>query len=204
MSQQASSMKRKSASTRANRASLRVSFTDNPTTNTPRRSSSHSNLSTPLTDSPQVISFDKVMGRVFNKGLIASLTSEDADLKEFRDCIIRSDKEQLKALNPSLYSYWRDLHVSSWCVCKDEKVAIPNALKEALIEDPHASHPGSWGMVCMAQHCWWSYINRNLLVKTIECKSCTAIGKNIKSVFPAKQFKAHTPCRTLNLYFNMY
>ena len=68
MSQQASSMKGKSASTRANRASLRVSFTDNPTTNTPRQASSHSNLTTPLTDSPQVILFDKVVGRVFNKG----------------------------------------------------------------------------------------------------------------------------------------
>ena len=76
----------------------------------------------------------------------------------------------------------------------DEKVAIPNALKDALIEDLHASHPGSWGMVCMAQHCWWPYMNRDLLVKAIECKSCTAIGKNLKSVIPAKQFKAHTPC----------
>ena len=76
----------------------------------------------------------------------------------------------------------------------EEKVAIPNALKDALIEDLHASHPGSWGMVCMAQHCWWPYINRDLLVKAIECKSCTAIGKNLKPVIPAKQFKAHTPC----------
>ena len=194
MGQQASSMKGKSASTRANRASPRVYFTDNPTTNTPRQSSSRSNLSTPLTDSPQVISFEKVVGRVFNKGLIASLTSKDSVPKEVRDCIIRSDEEPLKALNPYLPSYWRDLHVSRGCVCMDEKVAIPNALKYALIEDLHASHPGSWGMVCMAQHCWWPYINRDLLVKAIDCKSCSAIGKNLKPVIPAKQFKAHTPC----------
>ena len=194
MSQQASSMKEKSVSTRANRASPRVSFTDNPTTNTPRRSSSHSNLSTPLTDSPQVISFEKMVGRVINKGLIASLTSKDAVLKEVQDCIIRSDEDRLKALNPYLHSYWRDLHVSSGCVCMDEKVAIPNALKDAMIEDLHTSHPGIWGMVCMAKHCWWTYINRDLLVRAIECKSCTAIGKNLKPVIPAKQFKAHTPC----------
>ena len=37
-------------------------------------------------------------------------------------------------------------------------------------------------------------MNRDLLVKSIECKSCTIIGKNLKSVIPAKQFKAHTPC----------
>ena len=194
MSQQASSLKGKLISSRPTRASPRVSFSDNATTSTPRRSSSHSNLCTPLTDSPQVMSFERVVGKMFSKGLIASLTSKDAALKEVRDCIIRGDEERLKPLNPYLHSYWRDLHVTGGCVCMDEKVANPNALKDALIDDLYASHPGSWGMVCMAQHCWWPYMNRDLLVKAIECKSCTAIGKNLKSVIPAKQFKAHTPC----------
>ena len=187
-------MKAKSTSTRSSRTSPYVSFTDNPTPNTPRRFSSHSNLSTPLTDSPQVLSFENVVGKVFNKGLIASLTSKDAVLKEVRDCIIRSDEARLKALNPYLHSYWRDLHVSSECVCMDENVALPNSLKYALVDDLHASHPGSWGMVCMVQHCWWSYMNRDLLVKAIECKTCSGIGKNLKSVIPAEQFLAHTPC----------
>ena len=80
----------------------------------------------------------------------------------------------------------------------DEKVAIPSALKVALIEDLHASHPGSWGMVCMAQHCWWPYMNRDLLVRAIECKSCTDIGKNLKSIFPAKESQAHKPCIVSN------
>ena len=155
MSHQASSLKGECISSRTTWASPRVSFTDNAPTSTPRRSSSHSNLSTPLTDSPQVVSFEKVVGKVFNKGLIASLTSKDAVLKEVRDCIIRGDEERLKALSPYLHSYWRDLHVNSGCVCMDEKVAIPNPLKDALIEDLHTSHPGSWGMICMAQHCWW-------------------------------------------------
>ena len=92
MSQQVSSMKGKSASTRSSRTLPRVSFTENPTPNTLRHSSSHSNISTPLIDSPQALAFDKVVGKVFNKGLIASLTREDAVLKEIRDCIIRSLK----------------------------------------------------------------------------------------------------------------
>ena len=37
-------------------------------------------------------------------------------------------------------------------------------------------------------------MNLDLLVKAIECKSCTTIGKNLKSVIPAKHFKAPTPC----------
>ena len=63
----------------------------------------------------------------------------------------------------------------------DKKVAIPNALKEALIEDLNASQPGSWAMVCMAQHCWRPYMNRELLVRSIECQPRKAIGKDFKS-----------------------
>ena len=37
-------------------------------------------------------------------------------------------------------------------------------------------------------------MNRDLLVRAIECKSCSAIGKNLKSSIPAKQFQAHKPC----------
>ena len=82
----------------------------------------------------------------------------------------------------------------SGCVCIDERVAIPNVLREALIGDIHSSHPGTWGMICMAIHCWWPYMHRELIVKATECKPCTAIGKNLKSIIPAKQFTPHIPC----------
>ena len=46
----------------------------------------------------------------------------------------------------------------------------------------------------MAQHCWWPYMNRHLLLRAIECKPCTPIGKSLKSIIPAKQFQPHKPC----------
>ena len=62
MSQQVSSKKIKSASNRSSQTLPRFSFTDNATPNTPRQSSSHYNTCTPLNESPQVLSFDKVVG----------------------------------------------------------------------------------------------------------------------------------------------
>ena len=79
-------------------------------------------------------------------------------------------------------------------VCIDEKVTIPNVLREALIDDIHSSHAGTWGMIFMATHCWWPYMHRELIVKATEGKPCTVIGKNLKSVIPAKQFHPHIPC----------
>ena len=153
-----------------------------------------SNASTPLTPSPHVPTFEYIVSKIFNKSLIASLTSKDAVLKEVRDCILTNNESRLKALNPYIHSFWRDLHVRSGCVCIDEKVAIPNVLREALIDDIHSSHPGTWGMICMATHCWWPYMHRELIVKATECKPSTVIGKNLKSVIPAKQFNPHIPC----------
>ena len=57
----------------------------NRTPNTLRQSPSNCNLNTCLTDSPQVLPFEIVVGEVFNKKLIASLTSKDEAHKEVRD-----------------------------------------------------------------------------------------------------------------------
>ena len=153
-----------------------------------------SNASTPLTPSPHVPRFEYIVSKIFNKSLIASLTSKNAVLKEVRDCILTNNESRQKALNPYIHSYWRDLHVRSGCVCINEKVANPNVLREAPIDDIQSSHPGTWGMICMATHCWWPYMHRELIVKATECITCTVTSKNLKSVFPAKQFNPHIPC----------
>ena len=126
-----------------------------PHNTTPTSPTYSSNASIPLSPSPHVPTFEYIVSKVFNKSLIASLTSNDAVLKEVRDCILTNNESRLKAINPYIHSYWRDLHVRFGCVCIDERVAIPNVLREALIDDIHSSHPGTWGMICMATHCWW-------------------------------------------------
>ena len=75
---------------------------------------------------------------------------------------------------------------------------FPCPLREGLIGNLHASHPVTWEMMCMSTQCWWPYMNRELIVKSTECKLCTAIGKNIESAIPAKQFHSHIPCAKPN------
>ena len=140
---QISALKGKSAPKTTSKFCPRVFFTTDTISNTPRQSPSSSNLNAPLTDSPHVLSFDKVVGKVFNKNIITSLTSKDAVLKELIDCIIRADEERLKKQKPQLHNYWLDLHFSSGSVCMGKKIAIPNARKKSLKEDLHASYPVS-------------------------------------------------------------
>ena len=37
-------------------------------------------------------------------------------------------------------------------------------------------------------------MHRELIITATECKPCTVIEKNLKSVIPAKQFHPHIPC----------
>ena len=86
---------------------------------------------------------------------MASLTSKDAILKDIRDCVLTENEDSCKQISPYIHSFWKDLHVKNGCVCIDDKIGIPNLIKDAYVEAVHATHPGSWGMTDMATHAWW-------------------------------------------------
>ena len=46
-------------------------------------------------------------------------------------------------------------------------------------------------------------MNRDLIVKATECKPCTAIDKNLKSVILSNQFRPHVPCIEPNQEFQI-
>ena len=87
-----------------------------PIPTTPISPALSSNVSTPVTPSPQITTFDNIVNKIVSKSLNAALTSKDAVLKEVRDCILTNNETRLKELNPYKHSYWRDLHVRSGCV----------------------------------------------------------------------------------------
>ena len=66
----------------------------------------------------------------------------------------------------------------------DEKVATSDLIKNALIKDHYSSQPGSLEMVSTAHHGSWPYMNFELPVRSIECKTLTTIVKNLKSIMP--------------------
>ena len=155
---------------------------------TPTSTEASFEASTPLTPSPQIPTFNNIIGNVFSKSLITSITSKDAVLEEVRYCNLTNNEARLKESNPYIHSYWRDIHICVGCVCIHEKIAIPNVLREALIYNLNASRPVTWGMLCMATH-WWVNMNRELIAKSTKCKPCNVFGKNLKYVILDTQFR---------------
>ena len=142
--------------------------------------------------------FENNLNQFFTKGFLAVLTSKDAVLKEVRDCILQNDPQRCKEVNPYLYSYWRDLHVRSGCVCVDERVAIPHSIQEAVLESLHLTHPGSCGMIILGQYAFWPYMHREILNKAAQCKPCTDISKNLKPIVQATKWKPLINCSEPN------
>ena len=113
--------------------------------------------------------FENNLNHFFMKSFLAVLTSKDAVLIEIRDCLMQDDEARSKEVSHYIHSFWKDLHVKSGCLCVDERVAIPNSIKDAVLESIHMTHPGSWGMISLSQYGWWPYMHREILAKTSDC-----------------------------------
>ena len=119
-------------------------------------------------------------------------------LQEIRDCVIQDVEARCKEVTSYVHSFWKDLHVKSGCLCVDQRVAVPNSIKEALLESIHMTYPGSLGMVSLSQYAWWSYMHREILAKTSACVPCTNIGKNLKPIVPESKWHPHKACQEPN------
>ena len=86
-------------------------------------------------------SFIFALSKIFSSTLMASLTTKAAILKEVRDCILIENEDRCKQISPYIHSFRKDLHVMNGCVCFDDRIALPNAIKDAYVEAIHATHP---------------------------------------------------------------
>ena len=191
--------KAKATRSKSTPTKARVTFSD--TTPPTPGSNTTSHTETPpgsMIEEADNIMFTETLNKVFSKKFLAILTGKDAILEEVRDCVIRNDADRLQEISPYLFSYWRDLSVKHGCVCLDERIAIPKSIKDAVLEDIHSTHPGSFAMLSLAQNIWWPYIHRDILAKASECKACTEIGKSLKSVIPHRKWTPLPKCSEPN------
>ena len=191
--------KAKATHSKSTPTKTRVIFSDTTPSTPESNATTHTETPTgSMVDEAEDIMFTETLNKVFSKKFLAILTGKDAILKEVRDCVIRNDAERLQEISPYLFSYWRDLSMKHGCVCLDERIAIPKSIKDAVLEDIHSTHPGSFAMLSLAQNIWWPYIHRDILAKASECKACTEIGKNLKSVIPHRKWTPLPKCSEPN------
>ena len=102
-------------------------------------------VTSPSNDDLHTDAFIFALSKIFSSTLMANLISKDAILKEIGDCVLTENEDRCKQISPYIHSFWKELHVTNGCVCIDDRIAIPNSIKDAYVEAIHATHPESWG-----------------------------------------------------------
>ena len=162
---------------------------------TPITPTTDTTATSPSADDLYLDSFNFALSKIFSSSLMASLTTKDAILKEIRNCILTDNEDRCKQISTYIHSFWKDLHVKNGCVCIDDKIALPHAIKDAYVDAIHATHPDTWGMTDMATHAWLPYMHRDIATKTAKCNPCVKIGKNLKSIIPANKWAPLKLCK---------
>ena len=67
------------------------------------------------------------------------------------------------------------------CVLIDNKLAIPEQLRSAILIRLHRSHPGQAAMIDASEYIWWPFLNRQIVNGCEKYPECTLFGKNIKT-----------------------
>ena len=119
---------------------------------------------------------------LFDADLLAELTEEDRFLGPMKRAINNKDVSSFNKLGTYMAQFWSKAAVVNNCVIIDNKLAIPEVLRPAVLARLHRSHPGQEAMMSASEYIWWPFMNRQIVDTCERCRECTLYGKNLKPV----------------------
>ena len=122
---------------------------------------------------------------LFDADLLAELTVEDRFLGPMKRAIINKDITSFNELGAYMAQFWPKAAVVNNCVVIDNKLAIPEPLRPAVLARLHRSHPGQEAMMAASEYLWWPFMKRQIIETCEKCRECTLFGKSLK---PASTF----------------
>ena len=124
----------------------------------------------------------KVVGLpgLFDVDLLGELTGEYPFLGPMRTAIINKDVQSFNKLGTYMAQCWTKAAVVNNCVLKDNKLAIPEQLRSAILIRLHRSHPGQAAMMDASEYIWWPFLNRQIVNVCEKCPECTLFAQGLE------------------------
>ena len=120
------------------------------------------------------------LSKLFDKSLLAEMTSEDTWMERLRRVIERGDKQGFELMGLYTNSVWSQVAVQDDCILLNNRLAVPLQLRQAVLKRIHRGHPGQEAMLGVSQYLWWPHMYKDKKNLAEECRSCTRYGKNVK------------------------
>ena len=134
---------------------------------------------TGLQKQQQVETLDN-LAKLFDKNLLAELTTEDTWMDRLRRVVERGDKQGFELMGPYTNPLWSQMAVQDDCILVNNRLAVPVQLRQAVLKRIHRGHLGQEAMLGAAQYLWWPHMIKDIVNLAEECRSCTRYGKNVK------------------------
>ena len=117
---------------------------------------------------------------IFTPDTLSELTDEDPILGKLKRACRNQDFKVFKKADPKLAQFYSISSVSrEGILLVDNRIAIPEGLRKAVLSHLHRGHPGQEKMVDAAEYIWWPRMHREIIKKAEDCSECTAYGKNV-------------------------
>ena len=131
------------------------------------------------------------LAKLFDKNLLAELTTEDTWMDRLRRVVERGDKQGFELMGPYTNPLWSQMAVQDDCILVNNRLAVPIQLRPAVLKRIHRGHPGQEAMLGAAQYLWWPHMNKDIVNLAEECRSCTRYDKQHleRSALTASQMK---------------
>ena len=138
-----------------------------------------------LMDAENPLSLDKL----FDKSLLAEVVSEDTWMDRLRRVVERNDRHGFELMGPYTNPLWHQMSVVDDCLLVNNRLAVPEKLRQAVLRRLHQGHPGQEAMLEVSNYLWWPHMHKDIVNMAEECRSCTRYGKNAKYLIPKNSAK---------------
>ena len=106
---------------------------------------------------------------LFDVDLLAELIGEDQFLGPMRTAIINKDVQSFNKLGAYLAQLWPKAAVVNNCVLIDNKLAIPEPLRTAILACLYELYPGQAAMIGASEYKWWPLLNQPIVNVPEKC-----------------------------------
>ena len=127
--------------------------------------------------------------KLFDKSLLAELVTEDTWIDRLSRVVERNDRPGFELMGPCTNPLWHQMSVVDDCLLVDNRLAVPDKLRQAVLHRLHQGHPGQEAMLELSNYLWWSHMHKDIVNLAEECRSCTRYGKNFKYLIPKNSAK---------------
>ena len=109
--------------------------------------------------------------KLFDRSLLAELTSEDVWMDRLRRVVQRNDLHSFELMGPYTNPLWHQIAVVEDCILVDNRLAVPMQLRQAVLKRIHRGHIGQEAMLDVSKYLWWLHMHKDIINLAEECRS---------------------------------